>query len=180
VTRSVFVSAGHHPVSQGADDGHGFAEHPEAVLWAELLAADLGERAVIVPTGKLRAKVEFINGLAQPGDCAVEIHFNSATDAAGAHVGAGSETLYCPGATAGHALAQRVQGELAGVFPPDRGAKPGWYRMDPVNGPDFFLQATRCPAIIVEPEFIHHRAMIQGSREEGVRAIAHGFGIWLS
>ena len=36
----------------------------------------------------------------------------------------------------------------------NRGAKEGWYRMDPNNGPDAFLAKTKCPAIIVEPFFL--------------------------
>lgn len=180
MTHSVFISAGHYPASPGADDGHGFSEHPEAVEWMNALAVELGAVSVLVPTGKLPAKIAFINSLVQDGDCAIEIHFNSAEDAQGIHVGAGSETLYCPGSNSGPVLAQAVQTELAKTFPPNRGIKPGWYRMDPRNGPDAFLTDTHCTAIIVEPDFIHRRGIIQSFREEGVRALARGISWWLA
>jgi hypothetical protein len=54
----------------------------------------------------------------------------------------------------------------------DRGAKEGWYQMNPQKGPDYFLKATNCTALILEPEFIEHRDRIVGKREDGARAIA--------
>lgn len=173
----IFVSAGHYPARPGAKH-NGFDEHSEAVKWAERICEVLEERAKSVPTGILREKVGFINKLATEEDCAVEIHFNSfkvwedlnknglIDDDELRAAGRGSETLYYPGSVVGKSLAEVCQNVLGKIFPPDRGVKEGWYRMNPKNGPDYFLAQTRCPAVILEPEFIHRRDEIQIRREE--------------
>lgn len=150
----ICISAGHHPTKPGACF-KGFCEHAEALRWASDIVLELGYRkAVLVPPGPLRDKVQFIND--HDPVIALEVHFNSAVNARGDHIGEGCETLYYPGSTGGMLVAEEVQNELAVLFPPSRGVKEGWYRMDPSNGPDYFLARTRCPAVIVEPEFIHH------------------------
>lgn len=167
---TIAISAGHHPSRPGACY-KGFCEHPEAVLWATLVVDLLGyQHAVQVPPGTLREKVGFINGLGC--EAAVEIHFNSAVDRDGNRVGEGSETLYYPGSARGRELAERLQSAIAPHFPPDRGVKEGWYRMDPSKGPDYFLARTRCPAVILEPEFIHHVERIRSRRDAACAAIA--------
>jgi len=165
----IFVSIGHHPYSKGAafED---FNEFDEAKQWAPLLCNALGSMAMQVPVGVLREKVHFINEHAVgAGDhLALEIHFNSDP----AQAGRGSETLYYPGSERGRHVAEEVQQNLSRVFGPNRGAKEGWYRMDRSKGPDYFLARTACPAIIVEPEFVHNAEKIVEGRDAGCAAIA--------
>lgn len=176
----IFVSAGHYPSKPGASHGS-FTEYDEAAVWANRIVEILDE-AVLVPTGFLRQKAAFIN--ARAPSLAIEIHFNSfkvwrdanrdglMTDDEIHAAGRGSETLYYPGSEKGKRFAEIVQTALASVFQPDRGIKEGWYRLNPDNGPDFFLAKTSCPAVIVEPEFIHRKGIIQDNREEACQRIA--------
>ena len=176
----ILISAGHYPEAKGASFGN-FNEHDEAVIWAKLIAAMLGKDALVIPTGTPRQKIDFINEYHKriPVTAAIEIHFNSAMDSQGNHVGSGCETLFCPGSMRGHVLAEAVHAQLIKVFKPDRGIKEGWYKMDPMNGPDAFLSKTAMPAIIMEPEFIHRVDNIKNHREEGCFAIAHGLESFL-
>jgi N-acetylmuramoyl-L-alanine amidase len=158
---TIFVSAGHYPSKPGATF-EGFAEYDEAALWADDIVEKLDGEAVLVPTGFLGHKVGFIN--ARSPVLAIEIHFNAAQDADGNNVGRGCETLYYPGSDKGEKLAEIVHSALTPIFDPDRGIKEGWYRMDEKNGPDYFLAKTTCPAVIIEPEFIHRKEIIQENR----------------
>jgi N-acetylmuramoyl-L-alanine amidase len=170
----IFVSAGHHQEAQGASH-QGFAEWPEAQIWASLLLYEIcqhGGEAMAVPSGSLATKTTFINSWAGQSDIAVEIHFNGAADEQGRRVGRGSETLYYPGSKRGRIVAQGVQEAISGLFPPDRGIKEGWYRLSPENGPDWFLARTRPAAVIIEPDFIHRKGTIQRQRAVAVRAVA--------
>lgn len=183
---TVILSAGHYPESPGACDGE-WCEHEEAVRWVKVLHGLLSPQYKVleVPTGHLRDKVKWINH--RPADMCLEVHFN-ACGGCNAH---GSETLYMPSSDRGHVMATLVQNKLGEVFPPSRGAKEGWYRMDrpgvkdyptDVEGdeqPDYFLRQTRWPAIIVEPEFIHHKEVIQEERLQGCQAIVAGIGEFL-
>jgi len=162
----IFISAGHHPAKPGATFQR-FIEHDEAVIWSELLYDTIGTGASLVPPGTLQAKVDFINARILNGDIAIEVHFNSAK-ANGQHVGRGCETLYYPGSEKGEKLATAAQAALAEVFPPSRGVKEGYYRMDPSRGADFFLARTKCPAIIIEPEFVHRFDIITDNRTEAI------------
>ena len=144
-------------------------EHDEAIIWADLLVGALDD-AILVPAGVLKNKVDFINSRIMNGDIALEIHFNSAMSK-GEHVGRGSKTLYYPGSTTGKALAEVIQDALATIFPPDRGVKEGWYHMDPARGADFFLAKTKCPAVILEPEFVHRSDLIIDNRDGAIALI---------
>ena len=172
----ILIGAGHYPESPGACfpvDNRSWCEHAEAVRWVTAIAHHLHllEPVVIYPTGLLPRKVAFINE--QTPTLAVEIHFNS--DPSGR--GHGSETLYCPDSGKGRVIANIVQGALGSLLPPNRGAKEGWYKMDKpghldypgdVEGdekPDYFLKNTICPALIIEPAFIHDRAVIEANRD---------------
>lgn len=163
----LFLSAGHHPRAPGAA-WLGFVEHTEAVLWVQELARLL-PRAVAVPTGELGAKVRWINQRATADDLAIEIHFNASPR----NAGQGSETLYCPGSTAGLLIGRDVQAQLARHFTPDRGLKPGFYQADKTKGPLYFLKATKCPSLILEPEFIYHADRIRTLRASACAAIAN-------
>lgn len=165
----ILVSAGHRPEARGACY-QDFCEWEEAMQWASLIVNRIGRDGLLVPTGHLRDKVSFINS--HGATLALEVHFNSAVDRGGNHVGEGCETLYMPLSVDGRRCAEIVQRALAEVFQPDRGVKPGWYQGDPTNGPIFFLKGTTCPALIIEPEFIHRRQVIQDSREAACQRIA--------
>lgn len=173
----IFISAGHHPAAPGARFGR-FIEHDEACIWAEAIVEQLGENGILVPTGVLREKVAFINERILNGDIAVEVHFNAAKNSSGENVGKGCETLYYPGSEAGKDLAELCQGILSEFFPPDRGTKEGWYRMDPARGPDFFLAKTKCPAVIIEPEFVHRFDLIHTHRVEACKDLANALRIF--
>lgn len=165
----ICISAGHHPQSKGASFGD-FNEHDEAVLWASRIKHILGDKAMLVPFDVLRKKVNFIN--AMKPKMAIEIHFNSAVDETGKHIGEGCETLYYPNSNKGKELAEVMQKSLSELFQPDRGAKEGWYRMDKKNGPDYFLARTNCVSLILEPEFIHRRDVIEANRLQACEIIA--------
>lgn len=181
----ILVSAGHHAPGDPGACFESFCEHAEAMSWARALVAylrDDGIDAAMVPAGPLKKKVEYINSYLPT--LAVEIHFNSAKNAEGRHIGRGCETLYHPKSPAGRIAAQAMHDALAPIFPPGRGAKEGWYRMDKpghvdyvgdVDGDekiDYFLAATHCPAVIVEPQFIHLKTHIRVHAMEGCRALA--------
>lgn len=178
----IAVSAGHNNKAPGACFEE-FCEFPEAVKWAELIVAALTQlrvEAEFVPTGSLGSKVRWINR--KRADLAVEIHFNSDPK----HAGKGCETLYCPGSRRGEIVAKVVHDGMAAIMLPDRGIKEGWYRMDKpgvvdyagdVDGDevkDYFLRSTRCPAIILEPEFIHNKSVITNKRDVTSIMIASG------
>lgn len=163
----IFISAGHYPAAPGAKFDR-FIEHDEAEIWATIMANKLDLNSTLVPTGILQSKVDYINTRLMNGDIAIEIHFNAARDADNKPVGRGSETLYYPGSEEGKKVAELCQEALAICFPPSRGVKEGWYRMDPERGPDFFLARTKCPAIIIEPEFVHHSELIIEKREMAI------------
>lgn len=195
----VALSAGHNPRRPGAaylDPASRkvlVTEHDEARAWVELLEAMLLRHNINVRrigTGELPQKVREVNRDPIP-DLAVEIHFNSSVNQHGDHVGRGSETLYAPGSSRGAVAAEFVQGELALAFPPSRGIKEGWYRMDrpgvvdypgDVDGDenaDYFLVHTRCVALIVEPEFIHRTEVYQPGRTAGCAALCRGIEAYL-
>ena len=164
------ISAGHHKHAKGATYGD-FNEFDEAVIWQHKLVEYLGDRALAVPHGKLWEKVHFINAQ-QDAECAVEIHFNSAVDAAGIHIGAGCETLIYPGSAKGAIIGGIIQQKLAIIYGPNRGVRDGWYKMNRANGPDFFLAKTKCTSLIVEPEFVHNADKIREARDAGCTTIA--------
>lgn len=172
----ILLSAGHYPESPGACH-NGFCEHEEAVRWVDILVRLLSSRidVEIVPTGRLLirdpatkkivgGKIHWINEQ-KDVSLACEIHFNS--DVSKQQVG--SETLYCPGSVKGRNAARTVQDAMSSLLAPNRGAKEGWYQMilppDPRATPDVFLSETNPVALILEPEFIYNRLVIESLRE---------------
>jgi len=126
----IFISAGHHPASPGAKFER-FIEHDEAVIWADKLNMKMELISTLVPPDTLQNKVDYINSRLMDGDIALEIHFNAARDNNNNPIGRGCETLYYPGSEKGKHIATLCQQALSVCFPPDRGVKEGWYRMDP-------------------------------------------------
>lgn len=174
----IFVAAGHHATRPGAGRD-GFYEHDEAVRWVdELMSIDKDAASPLlirVPDGELKKKVDFINYRCRWDDLAVEVHFNAALDKDGKDIGSGCVTLYMPGSDGGKTFARTCQTTLAAVFPPDRGVVEGWYRGEKARGAYFFLEKTRCVAVILEPEFVRHKDVIQAGR---VAACAALYDTW--
>jgi len=171
----IFISAGHHPTKPGAKFDR-FIEHDEACVWVDILVHKINDsgddespavKAIAVPVGVLKSKVDFINTRLVNGDIAIEVHFNAAV-VDGKNVGRGCETLYYPGSENGKQLAIKCQEALEEFYPPSRGVKEGWYRMDPKRGADFFLAQTKCPAVIIEPEFVHRFQRIFDNRDDAI------------
>lgn len=181
----ILISAGHNDQAKGAAF-EGFSEYPETLDWAKAIVARLEifwkQPAILVPPDTLTNKVHFINQVHKQAKVAIalEVHFNSGP----AGRVRGSETLYCPGSKRGKQIAEAIQSSLAAFMPPNRGAKEGWYKMDrpgvkdfptDVDGdetPDYFLRATQCPAVIVEPEFIQNSGTITANCDCCCEAIA--------
>lgn len=173
----ILISPGHNPASKGArfED---FFEFDETYIWAKKIAEHLGDKALLVPNGKLSEKVDFINDNLEEGSIAAEIHFNSAkvwkdlnkdgiVDEGEVHnVGRGALTLHYPKSKIGIRLATEVHATLTPFYGTHwNGVMAGYYRMNPKNKVDYFLSKTKCPSIIIEPEFIHHKDLIQKHRE---------------
>jgi len=180
----IFISAGHHQKAKGASYKN-IAEFDETVLWQKKIAMYLDpDTFILVPSGRLGDKICFINeqilASSSGPHIAIEIHFNMAwkdTDEDGEvdideYLGRGSETLYYPNSHNGKHLAEMLQAKLSIIYGPNRGAKEGWYQMNPAKGPDRFLSKTNCPALIIEPEFIHNYEKIVEGRLAGCKIIA--------
>lgn len=171
----IIISPGHHASAVGARNANGFAEYPETNRWAQEISRALGTQAMYIRAQKLSTKVAAINDFIELGntvDVAIEVHFNAAQNAEGEYVGVGSETLYCPGSRRGKAIAEKVQPVLSKWFPPCRGVKEGWYQRRKTAGPLYFLAKTRCPALIIEPEFIQFAESIQHFRKDCCQELA--------
>lgn len=172
----IAISAGHHPLAKGAHHGD-FWEHDEAVLWRDELVSLLGDKAVAVPVpqvatpGAEREKAEFINS-ANDVRLAIEIHFNSLDTTQTLPSERGCLTYYYPGSGPGRRMAQQVQEVLRQFFPPDLGAHDGYVRMDKTRGIIWFLRDTKCPALLIEPQFIDRIDDIQTKRKDCCAALA--------
>ena len=182
------LTPGHYPESPGACfpiDDRNWCEHEEAIRWCGLIKkyAELtGVEVRIGPGTWLGDKVRWINALDPQPALACEVHFNSDVSKRQK----GSETLYCPRSIKGGLAARIVQTYMASLLQPNRGAKEGWYRMDrpghvdypgDVEGDekvDYYLIKTNCPALIIEPEFIYNRSIIEAVRESACEMIAQG------
>jgi len=173
--KMVGISVAHRPSSAGAGF-MGFYEHYESVVWTQRLVqalGDLGIASAVSPVGRLHDKIEFLNHLQVA--VAIEIHFNAAasTDIAGC------ETLYNPNSIEGHKLAKEVHNCYAvEMGNNDRGVKEHWHR-GKVGLFNYFLNKTKCPAIIVEPEFISHIRNITTKRDVATQKIAKGIANYL-
>lgn len=167
----VGLSYAHHPDKPGACyQGH--CEHEESIIWTNHVAGVLEQfncSIVMAPVGGLRNKVNHLNN--QAVNAAVEIHFNGSPDPRVK----GCETLYCPGSVKGEQLADSVHKRYSSfMINPDRGVKEGWYQMKKGGTIDYFLRATICPAIIIEPDFISQIENIQECRRDATTQIAIG------
>ena len=173
----ILISAGHHPTKAGAcyED---FCEFDEAARWSKLIAENVGdELGLLVPFGVLKDKVAFINERAH-NSIAIEIHFNSAKvwedlnkdgivdEGEMKNVGRGALTLHYPNSEKGIRLAIDMQDATQPLYGKHwNGVMEGYYRMNKKFGIDYFLAKTKCPSVIIEPEFIHHKELIQKHRE---------------
>ena len=178
----VAVSVAHSEMKPGACHG-GACEHGESLVWSLMVTDKLADpiECVMVQGESLTEKVAIVNE--KQCDLALEIHFNSV---AGGGV-SGSETLYYPGSERGKEAAIIMQKHVvAAMQNPNRGVKEGWYKQDRPGivdwygdedgdeTPLYFLKATNCPALILEPEFIQQYGHIKNSRHVATEAIAKG------
>lgn len=167
----IYVSAGHHQEHPGVFY-KGFYEYVEASKWVSIIANHLGHDAMVVPSGPIKSKVEFINERYLLNDIAIEIHFNSDM-VDGIHTGKGCETLYCPDDQRGNDIADRLQYNLSSIIKPDNGICLGWYQRDKAKGLDFFLAKTVCTSLIIVPDYIHRKAKIEGKRDLACKEISN-------
>ena len=191
---TIYISAGHHSTFKGARHLD-FWEHDEALLWRDELVSLLGEKgkAVAAPPADVvaiteeelkdpeaRARVETaarmykLNQINKAEDArlAVEVHFNSLDTTQTLPAERGCLTYYYPGSQSGRRMAQQVQEVLRKFFLPDLGAYDGYVQMNKSMGVIWFLATTKCPALIIEPQFIDRSEDIQAKRHDCCVALA--------
>lgn len=167
---TIILSAGHNPKAQGASNGDDFTEYLICTEWVRIIQELIDPiiPCILVPTGSLNSKVKFIN---KQSDAVmiVELHFNSNNKKA-----KGVEALYHPNSSKGKLLAEALCDgfEKRELFMPNRGAKIGYYQMNPEKPIDFLLRKTNPVACIFEPEFISHKKKIIDNKETACFAIA--------
>lgn len=188
-TNIVMLSAGHYPGAPGAcwppTGMDRFCEHAEALRWVGQVSVLVREQlpVVLVPATKLEDKIDWMNAYTPPPGHRValsaEIHFNSNEQ----RRGSGCETLYYPGSRKGLAAATMVQNAMSVIYR-DRGVQEGWYRMDKPGRIDYagdvegderldaFMAGVPFPAIIIEPEFIFNREVLEVTRNDACALIA--------
>lgn len=175
MSRHIIICPGHHPAAVGATwegSSNLIKEHDKTDEWVRRImdrAGGSGIHITMVHGMPLREKVNRVNEISltvQRDAIAVDLHFN----AAGRTYVEGCETLYYPGSDRGHVAAEVFQttfmARANGLAGRDRGVKEGWYKQDhphrvdydgDVEGdevPDYFLKATNCPSLILEPLFL--------------------------
>lgn len=166
---NILISFGHTEDKPGAK-GNSYTEYDFTKPWAEriyeIIKAKV-DNTILVPEGGLKEKVEFINSN-DPLFC-VEVHFNANIPNA-----KGSETLHFPESTTGKWIAEKYQEEFEKrfIFQPNRGAKDGVYWSNgEIAGTLYLLRATRCPTVILEPEFMSNEDVIMNNENMGIDAI---------
>jgi len=166
----ILLSAGHNPQLKGACNGS-LCEWDIATEWIKLIHEMIEEiiPCKIVPTGTIISKVKYINSIPEC-KLAMELHFNSNVNAKG------SECLHHPNSEGGKEVCELILQEFEdqNIFQPNRGAKVGYYRMDPQQLVDYFLRKTKPVALIVEPQFISQKDDISLNTYDGCRSIADG------
>ena len=193
----IYISAGHHQTFKGARHLD-FWEYDEALLWRDEIVGNLGVngRAVAAPPSDLVFLTE--DQLKDPKACrrvetdarlyklsqinkaedarlAVEVHFNSLDTTKTLPSERGCLTYYYPGSQSGRRMAQQVQEVQRQFFAPDLGAHEGYVQMNKSMGVIWFLALTKCPALIIEPQFIDRKEDIQAKRHDCCVALANVF-----
>lgn len=176
MTKHIILTGGHHVNRQGATH-NGNSEFPETRVWADTIFRylhELGVSATVVGCAPLASKVIVINNTVKHAELeclAISVHFNSSAKGKAR----GYETLHYPDSEKGIELAEVCQKAMGTVMRgKDRGIKVGYYKMKEENGVDYFLRATHCPAVIIEPEFIQAFDQIEELRDDCCKAIAQG------
>ena len=173
----ILLSGGHYEDKPGARY-RSDSEYPNTFRMAinihELLTYDYGIIASIIPPTSLNSKTDYVNKIHQQCgvDLAVEIHLNSAANTGEDFKVQGSETLFHPKSRLGRKYAKHVQNIIGETFTPNRGIKEGWFRGDESLGVLGFLRYTRCPALVLEPEFIQNVHIWKTQEDELCRVIA--------
>ena len=127
---------------------YGIAEHDVCLGIVNMVFAlcnKIPELELIeIPPDTLQEKVSFIN--AYGAEVAIELHLNSATDTKVR----GTECLYYPGSAEGFKIALQLSKTIStNINTPNRGIK---------ERPDlYFLRKTRCPAVVLEADFLSNK-----------------------
>ncbi len=151
---------------------YGISEHDICLEIGEMIhtlcSGIPGLDLAMIPVGTLQEKVAHVNALVP--DALLELHFNSATDTKVR----GVETLYFPGSPKGRKIAVEILGYIANLAAlSSRGIKE---REDL-----YILKKTRCPAVVVELEFLSNENVARELKEGFLRqrlAYAVSYGLF--
>ena len=172
MNKKIFIVTGHNEHKGGASGtykGKRYTEYDIATDWTRQIYNSLAGSYPIelIDNKSLTEKVKEINN--NNPLFAIELHFNSNVNASG------SETLHFPNSSKGIRLAKLVQEEFnrVDIFQPDRGVKPGYFYNEygEANGIVYFLRKTKCPSVLIEPEFMSNIENIFNYQEEGMSCI---------
>jgi N-acetylmuramoyl-L-alanine amidase len=182
----IAICAGHREDRKGAvNKKHGLNEYDEADKVIPHLISILINQGYSVSTfsGRLSEKITGINE--GHFDLALDLHFNAGG-------GRGCEVIHVPRSSKRHDQAEMMSQEISLYMNlRDRGARPGWHKMDRPGivdypgdedgdeKPDAFVTQTNCPAFIPEPLFIDNNKeveywLVAGRHEQIAQAIANG------
>ena len=174
----IFLSAGHTPARPGAvasypvlgDVAGDLVEHD---LNREFVARVAGSLRLVepsvVPVGRLRSRIAYVNRWARPGDYALEVHHNASTSPSAN----GVEAFFAPNSSGGIELAMAVSSGVASCSRKLRGAKRG---EESRHGSLAWLRRTRPWAALLEVEFITNPEaavwLVGGGLDEAAEAVA--------
>ena len=144
---NIFLSIGHNPSKQGFARKDGTTEHDTAAQITAYLYQYLyahGHTPILVPTGSLKEKVNFVNEYpVDPDDLLIEIHLNAFNGKA-----QGSEVL-SNASTA--VLSAQISESLARALQiKNRGVKPLRYH----NGKPLYISKAKCKVLVIECFFM--------------------------
>lgn len=174
--RPIAILSGHNQYNPGATAG-GYSEFDFTPSWArktfEMVNKKLDDSIAMLINSYQHPNLEDKKEMIDKIDAlfAIEIHFNSNVNAKG------SETLHYPNSEKGMKLANCIQEEFerSNIFQPNRGIKVGHYwNNGEQDGILYLLRSTKCPTVIVEPDFMSNYENIIENEEKGPDAIAEG------
>jgi N-acetylmuramoyl-L-alanine amidase len=185
----VAICVGHSRKINGRLDGGavsvgGISEHAFNSLLASAIESELADMGHDVRVWKQYGGSGYSGAMRWLGgeirewgaDCAIELHFNSASPSARGH-----EWLYWDGSKKGKKLSDLIRGEYAATYPdfPDRGSKP----VNMTSRGGGFCRYTHCPAVIAEPFFGSNERdwkVANTTKASIASAIADGIDYWLA
>lgn len=179
----IAICVGHSRGDGGAVSVGGVNEWNYNRKLGRLIVNDLQERgfaAVLVDRYEQTSYTPAMTALAatlkaMAAECAVELHFNSASSSSAT----GHEWLHWHSSVAGRALAQCMERRMAETFPEHRRRY-----LKPIRSGDRgsdFLRRTHCPAVLCEPFFGSNAVdweLATTHRDLLARVIADGIDDW--